>query len=1236
MKSYVTANSNYSSVSQKKQFLIFKGKRGSLFNAIFAIKIEFSVNCIDRILYLYSLKNLKSLICIFAFNLIEFLTISLTMDNALDVYLSNRLEILYQQLKCSLFDLSNKPLMRRIVVVYGPAMKNWLILKMAQDPDLNVAMGIEFVYLSEAFELLLGNSVRIPTLLELSLAIETEIFSLIQKFYSLHPDEQQEWLPVMDHLNLNLSQTRASFRLSRKMERRLIGLSQNLARLFQDYGRYAFRMIEQWEKSEAAGWQPRLWRKLFVENSEWKWRSPVCALQSAPAPSQSFTLNIFSISFMTASEFDYLNRLSEYVPVNYFLLSPCAVFWSDIRSDKESAYLEKYWQKKLGFDSSQVIKLEELLRDRNPLLANFGRIGREMASQIEQSMAQTSAVYALPEKVQVLDEELFMHDDLHLTEEHTPLSLLHALQADLLMMRNPQGSPPIDLEDDHNSIQLHIASCRRREIEILYHNVLGLMLKDHSLCPGEIIVMAPQIEEYSPYIQSIFGHEESQLDFQILDLGLQTQSEIVQGFLQLVELSEGRWDASQLLQLFEHDSFQRRFQISKSDFSKIQEWVEDSGIRWGDDAFHRNELLQRRHCEKGMADETMVGTWDYGISRLLFGLTAIPEKSTSLSLDAPPCSLADFSDSDLLGKWIGILHALRDDLTPFQDRSSLTMDDWVNYLNCLLENYFKPDFENQQSLEEYDELKSQFEILRNASRFIPDASFSYSSVKTHLLSLLKHRSIAYREEHLQAVRFCSLMPLRSIPAKTIVLLGMQEGAFPRSGLLSSLNLMAEEKKADYCPLSNDFDRHLFLEAMHSAQKYLIISYCGYSREENKELKPSLLVEELFSYLDKFYTIQGLKPTQNCVFKHPFDAFDVRYFLREHGLNNFSQRDFKAAQAVCKIDKQNRHAVIADFAYVDHLQASLIPSGTCIDLKYLNLLVRDPIKFHFNRTVEIYLQTEDDRLIKTEEDLTLSNFDKSSLLKLNLKLTMEEVLLQAEREGRLPFGLFKIAAHKEFKRDSEKMHEDLIKHALDSASIFEIVFSGDCIEPSFEKERWLLPAVKLFYEDGTLLSIAGKIPHATSKGLLDLSKGTFADIWKVWPQFLLYCEAAKRFPHQLKAQLISSEASEAKEAFFEDPAPYLKQLIHYYSLCLNNFSPLMPDWIPLILEEDEEKLQDKIRKLFDSSFTTYQNPYLQRIFNKDSLPMTESILLHWKKTAEALSGEIMQNWFDAKRQKKRVK
>ena len=544
---------------------------------------------------------------------------------------------------------------------------------MAQDPDLHVSMGIEFIYLNQAFETLFKLCTReicphLPSYLECALAIEKELMDVIYHFKKMDEEEKHDWEPLIQYLKLNPHRLESKLRLSRKIERRLVGLSQQLARLFQDYGRFAPQMVAKWELSNFSGWQPRLWRRLFEEKMGWTYPSRM--LKQDKVPSSPFTVHFFSISFLTACEFSFINRLSNHNPVYYYLLSPCAVFWSDIRSDRENAYLQKYWQKKFGAFSPKVLMLEELLRDRNPLLANFGRIGREMACQIEESQASTHAQYVLPHHAAALNEELLVCDDLYLEETHSPLSLLHAIQADLLIMRNPQGLPPLQLEESQ-SIKLHVAPSRRREVQILYHNLLGLMVKNPSLCPGDIIVMAPQIGDYVPYIHSVFGVDNSQLDFQVLDLGLQTASEIVLGFLQLLELSDGRWNASQLLQLFEHPSFQRRHQLTPGDYSMFQEWVEQAGIRWGENCLHRNELLQRSHCEQGMVEETIVGTWDYGLSRLLLGLTMVMNGPTSTSLEIPPCTMVDFSQADLLGRWIRLLYSLRDDLTPLQDQTRI-------------------------------------------------------------------------------------------------------------------------------------------------------------------------------------------------------------------------------------------------------------------------------------------------------------------------------------------------------------------------------------------------------------------------------------------------------------------------------------------------------------------------------------------------------------------------------------
>ena len=552
------------------------------------------------------------------------------------------------------------------------------------------------------------------------------------------------------------------------------------------------------------------------------------------------------------------------------------------------------------------------------------------------------------------------------------------------------------------------------------------MAKDPTLCPSDIIVMAPQISDYVPYIQSFFGIESSRLDFQILDLGMHAQSEIVQGFLQLLELSASRWDASQLLQLFEHRSFQRRHQLTSSDLATIQDWVEQTGIRWGGDWPHRNELLQRHHCRKGMVEDSATGTWDYGISRLLMGLTMVLRADATPLVEISPCSSIDFSQGDLLGKWIRLLHSLRDDLSPLHDRTQMTIEDWVNYLLCLLENYFQPDYANPLSVEEYGDLKKQFEVLRAAACSCKEALFPFASVQNHLVNLLQQQGITYREDHLQAVRFCSMVPLRSIPARVIALMGMQEGAFPRTVNRSSLNLMLDEDKVDYCPLSVDYDRYLFLEVLQSVKDYLLMSYQGYSRVDSKELQPSLIIEELFSYLDRCYTIQEKKISGCCVIKHPFDAIDASYFRGDDYLHNFSLQDYEAAQKLAQVPKSPPHCFLNEFTLGD---SPLQETNQTIDLKHLTSAARDPIKFHLKKALEIYLENEEDRTFKTEEDLTLSGWDKHILKQFAPKESSTNILRRAELEGKLPLGLFKHVAAQRLQEEIEEVGDQLKKILL---------------------------------------------------------------------------------------------------------------------------------------------------------------------------------------------------------------
>jgi len=831
--------------------------------------------------------------------------------------------------------------------------------------------------------------------------------------------------------------------------------------------------------------------------------------------------------------------------------------------------------------------------------------------QIEMSDAVTESYYILPDAVQEIDDELFVQDEIILAESRAQLTLLNAVQADMLVLRNPEDTPVCNLSHLDDSIQLHQAPTRRREVQILYHNLLRIIERHPDVHPSDMIVMAPQVSDYVPYIKAIFGSNQSQLDYQLLDLGMQNSNEIVQGFLQLIALSASRWNVNDLLQLFENRAFQRHHQISSSDFQAIKKWIESTGIHWGDDSEHRDELMLRRHCKNGMAEKTSIGTWDHGLNRLMLGLTTLLDEAQETEFDLLPCGSVDFSQVELLSKWIRLIHSLRDDLSPLNDGSKITMGDWSKYLECLLESYFQCDYESGESANDFEDLKQQFELLRLSALSCDEAVYPFCSVNIHLNELLEQRGITYRENHVQAVRFCSLMPLRSIPAKVIAILGMEEGGFPRQNQYSSLNLLSGEKECDYCPLPTDYDRYLFLEPIHSAQQCLLISYQGYSSKDQKELHPCLVAAELFAYLDKYYTLLGQKVSQVCQFKHPFDAFHTSYFQKDSPYPNYSLHDYQTALVNSHI-KAAPHAFLRQFdPPVNVFSESEIE---VVDLKHLSALVRNPLKFYLNKGMGVYLENGEDREIKTEEGLTLTPLQKFQMKESAVKESIDSLLQHAEKTGKMPLGLFKTVAQQKMQEEKELIVAALKKHNINEDEIFQIEFSQGCQEPFLKAENhWTVPSL-IIESEGKKHVVVGKIPYVCPQGMISPTKGSIEEMWKLWPQFLLFNYAAGRLPNPVERQILPLHAAKTKKTFFVDPIPYLKTFLNYYEISLRQVSPLLPEWISSISKEDVKGL----RKKMEGSFGQFQKSEINWILNKTDLPHPEKIIRDWKPMLDLLA------------------
>jgi exodeoxyribonuclease V gamma subunit len=1107
------------------------------------------------------------------------------MNSNLQVFLSNQTEALYLQLKERLFSKPSNPFAKRLVIVPSPAMKGWLTQRLAD--DLGIAAGIQIVFLEPGIRWLRQNLSEkdedpfvLPERMELGLQIQNEIQQLLSE------PKEELWSPLRSYL----FEGKKPY-LTAKSERRLAVLSDQLAGLFHQYEKYGKKMLLEWQKGQFKDWQQALWRRVVgrTEPAMIPWQSGNAAV------------HVFAISYLTRQQHQWLCGLAEKISVSYYLLSPCEVYWSDLLSDRENAKLIRCWEEQ-GMSDESLLEATELLFDRNPLLANWGKLGRLMAAQIEESEVQTDEAY-------VVDEE--------------ESALLQALQMDLLLLRDRKHLPEKIAYANDGSIQLHVATSKTREVQALYQTLLSIIDKhsgdDDPVRPRDIVVMAPNIMDYEPLIRSVFQSADSLLDCQIMDLNVLDQNPLIKGFFHLLDLAASRWDHVSVLALFQCKAFQSRLNLSQGEVDKLSRWVKDADIRWGIDAKHRSETLARNHCNHPMLDASEAGTWRFGINRLLLGMAMIlpSDESDRPNFSLRPLKEIGSTEQELLGKWARVMEALQEDLRPLSDGARKTLSEWSEYLIVLFQRYFSKEALTEEELRQADDLEN---ILRFSGVQEPlrDAEFGFTTIACHLKNALEQNTFCFREKHLQTVRFCSMLPMRAVPAKVVVLMGMSEDLYPRQETRLSLNQLYHHSGVDPFPSSPDFDRYLFLEAVLSARQTLVLSYHRTDQKKGYLEEASLLISELFSYLDRRYEVAGGLPSTECAVIHPFYPFDRSYFQKGAKARSYSYSDFKAAQSLYGTQAKEMHRFIPAFTR-EHSGKNF---QTHVSIKHLKEMAKNPLRAYFTQNLGIYLREETQHPV--EEKRMFSYFDRYRIKKDIWKNDPQIVWQSREAEGLLPVGPFKEAAIEDVLEQKEEWESAMLRFSVQPADVFKILLTENVQKPVWQDGVLEIPPVEVEVH-GESVRLIGMLEDCTPEGIFFSIEGKKNDIPQVFPLYLVWCRVIEEYGFPYKKDLLCVKSGKRKEPFFEAALPLLRTYLEYYQTALENASPLIPEWIDSFVGGDPCSLQKTIAQSVSPAQKFFFNLEVKWLCREEEAFESEDMHGQWSDTAKTLYEQVFEKW-----------
>ena len=583
-------------------------------------------------------------------------------------------------------------------------------------------------------------------------------------------------------------------------------LARELANCFDRYQLYRSscadpeRHLERWRTGKDHSPQARVYYELCkIMPDPDSFYSTFFSL-AAPRKALPERVGVFGVSSMAALHLHCLKKFAEHTEIYLFTPSPCCGYWGDTMSRKELL-------KELKSDPERAAEYLEEASTQNPLLADFGKPGREFFNLLLDRNCFTGEA----------DEELFCAP-----APGDEGSVLQRFQSDILNARHRSCGEDHEVEDD--SVRINSCPDTRREVEILHDQLLELFYKsektNEKLSPEDVIVMFPDINSAAPMIDAVFSAGPLKGKYSICDRSTAGQSQLIDCFTRLLGLPGIKCTSDDILSLLEYDCLSSKLGLSQADMPYLIKLTTRARINWGLDETEHNKFRQTPFHEF---------SWQDGVERLLNEYAR--GEDTSVITPFAESGGIDGGSADTFGIVAEFISKLR------EWRSSLfrsrTPDEWGNFLCSWCDTFFEGGAWQYKS--ELSELKRTInQLVRNAAaadekmEIAPEVFIA--AVKSSC-SVTGGRQNFLRDK----ITFCSLVPLRAIPAKVIAVMGLNDGEFPGTSHRTSFDLLSKVQRND--PNNANDKRYLFLEALMAARKYLILSYVGV--DDGKTIDPAV-------------------------------------------------------------------------------------------------------------------------------------------------------------------------------------------------------------------------------------------------------------------------------------------------------------------------------------------------------------------------------------------------------------
>ena len=678
-----------------------------------------------------------------------------------------------------------------------------------------------------------------------------------------------------------------NFNLSEKIAQILLKYNEERPDLINDWDNGLFKLKTEQE------WLADLWIELLLILKE---KSPVQLLQKFN-PSIDFKqtpnkIILFATEQLTTIQKNTILKLGQHQDIHLLLSNPSPnEYWFDLKPSASIA------RDKL-FNTEQAY----LNGVGNPLLANLGY-----------------------NKMAIFDAFLNHNIDLHISDqqEKNEQSLLSSIKQDIYQLSETPKNHPED-----NSIKIYSCHSQLREVEITKDDILDLLNKDPDLNPEDIIVVAPDINDYVYSIKDVFNYtgktDTPYIPFHIDRVQL-ADNNYITSLMHLLNSFTGEMTAPVIFELLSQTVILEKFNLTEDDLPRIKTWIIDSNIR----NFYSAAQKQEIGYEKRIGN-----TWNFGENRWLSGYLAGDVDDLSY--------LSTFGDitgqEDLFAQCFNFLKLWYQTYKKSQNNHS--PQDWYVFIKDLCNNFLYNDFETDFEKQINQLLENKFiQQPFNCQPFIP-----LTIINTIVESVITENN--YRSEGQIGVRFQSWENAFIVDAKVLFIMGMNDGSFPTKEIKNDLDIFD-----NISPRLNKSirqrDKNLLLTALTENVEKLLITYIGFNPKTNDSQPPSVLLADLISYL---------QVKTNNTFKvkfHKMHGYNKEYFSDVY--SSYSQKQYHLAQSYYIKDKISNQDEVA-------LKQDLQNNITLNDL---SKLFTDPLEFFLKNRAQINNSIYEDMVQDTE-------------------------------------------------------------------------------------------------------------------------------------------------------------------------------------------------------------------------------------------------------------------------------